>query len=85
MYPWKVLRQEFWYILQLLPGLEIQLEQSWDNSPALEKKWFKVARHDKLYAYFFSKSNLWLVVKAMSFESGDVDSISTRCWNVVQL
>ena len=52
MYIKKNCGQEFWYILS---GLDIQIEQSDNDDPAL-KKWVKIAKYDESYTVFFGRS-----------------------------
>ena len=68
----KVCVQEFSYFVS---GLDIQLEQSYNNSP-VRKKLLQVAKYDESYPLFFEQL---MEVKVSRRESGDMGSIPDEC------
>ena len=66
--------QEFSYFLS---GLDIQLEQSENDSPVCKKNWLQVAKYDKSYTLLFEQliRTNGLVVKVCQSELGDLGSI----------
>ena len=84
MYRSKVCVQEFWYFV---PGLDIQLEQSENNSPICKKNRLQVAKYNKSHTgYFKSMIRIYgVAVKVCHRESVDLGSIPDEYWNALLL
>ena len=76
--------QEIWYTFS---GLNIQLQQSWNDNPACKKilqgckTWLVIMTHKSYFSVNQNVQTCGLVVKASCSISGKMVLIPTGCWN----